>query len=136
MRKLVALFPFLFALMLLSIISAFVMVNGSDQKSQPFKVVISLNYTRNHILGGVGKVAVSYADSNGFKQIKYYDIDKMMNQDPSKPIKVKAIFPKNTVEDYEDYLICVTNLNNNQKNCDGDSKSPESDKEAINIEIP
>jgi hypothetical protein len=136
MRKLVTLFPLLFALMLLSIIGACVMVNGLDHKSQPFKVIISLNHTHNQFLDPEGKVAISYEDSDGFKQIKYYDINKVINQDPTKPIKVKAIFPENTVADYEDYLICVTNLNNNQKNCDGDSKSPESDKEEIHVEIP
>ena len=137
MPKPIVLFAILLGVVLVLIINTSnVKINGLEHKSHPFKVVISLNYTHNNFLDGVGKVAVRYEDSDGFKQIKYYDIDKMINQDPLKPIKVKAMFPKNTVSDYEDYLICVTNLNNHQKNCNGDSRSPASDKERIHVEIP
>jgi hypothetical protein len=82
------------------------------------------------------KIAVSYEDGDGYKVIKYYDFDKMMKRDPTEPVKVKAKFPRNTVAYYEDYLICATNLNNNQKNCSGDSRSPAIDKERIHVQIP
>ena len=107
-----------------------------EHKSPPLKVVISLDYSQNQYVKGVGQVAVSYEDSDGFKQIKYYDLDKMMHRDPPKPVKVKAKFPRDTVADYEDYLICVTTLKNNQKNCSGDSRSPSTDKQRIHIQIP
>jgi hypothetical protein len=136
MPKPVALSAILLSIVLLIINTSNVKINGLEPKSHPFKVVISLNYIHDHFLDAIDKVAISYEDSDGFKHIEYYDIDKMINQDPSKPIKVNAIFPKNTITDYEDYLICVTNLNNNQKNCDGDSRSPESDEEKIHIQIP
>jgi hypothetical protein len=40
----------------------------------------------------------------------------MMYRDPAEPVKVKAKFPRNNVADYEDYLICVTDLNNHKRN--------------------
>ena len=95
-----------------------------------------LDYTHNQISPGAGEISLSYEDGDGFKQIKYYNFDKMVHRGQSEPVKVVAKFPRNTVSDYEDYLVCVTDLNNNQKKCSGDSRSPETDEEKTYINIP
>jgi hypothetical protein len=138
LSRYIALLISLFALLL--IITNSVNVNASpfqeEFKSPPLKVVVSLDHEHTHDIKSLDKVAVSYEDSDGYKQIKYYDFDKMMKRDPTDPVKVKAKFPRDTVAYYEDYLICVTNLSNNQKNCSGDSRSPSTDKERIHVKIP
>lgn len=137
--KTTVLFSFLTVLVLF-VITNTVYANTSpfqeEIKSHPLKVVVLLDYTYNQSIKSMDKVAVSYEDGDGYKQIKYYDFDKMMKRDPTEPVKVKAKFPRDTVAYYEDYLICVTNLNNNHKNCSGDSRSPATDKERIHVQIP
>ena len=87
-----------------------------ERKSNPLKVVVSLHYTENQFKQGIGHISISYQDSDGFKEIKYYNFDKMMQRDPLDPVKIKAKFPRNTIMDYEDYLVCVTTLNNHHDN--------------------
>ena len=139
MPKITALFSLVIVLVLSVITNAVYANTGPFQeelKSHPLKVVVLLDYANSQDIKSMDKVAVSYEDGDGYKQIKYYDFDKMMKRDPTEPVKVKAKFPRNTVAYYEDYLVCVTNLNNNQKNCNGNSRSPATDKERIHVQIP
>lgn len=135
--KSTVLFSFLTVLVLFIITNAvYASPFQEELKSHPLKVVVSLDYTHSQDIKNMDKIAVSYEDGDGYKEIKYYDFDKMMKRDPTEPVKVKAKFPRNTVAYYEDYLICVTNLNNNHKSCSGDSRSPATDKERIHVQIP
>jgi hypothetical protein len=65
-----------------------------ELKSHPLKVVVLLDYAHSKDIKSMDKVAVSYEDGDGYKQIKYYDIDKMIKRDPTEPVKVKAKFPR------------------------------------------
>ena len=137
LRKFTVLFSFLTVLVFLVITNTgYASPFQEELKSHPLKVVVLLDYTHSKDIKSMDKIAVSYEDGDGYKEIKYYDFDKMMKRDPTEPVKVKAKFPRNTVAYYEDYLICVTNLNNNHKNCSGDSRSPATDKQRIHVQIP
>jgi len=107
-----------------------------DHPSHPLNIVVLLDHGHNRPLKNVGTIALSYEDSDGFKQIKYYDLNKMIKRDPSEPVKLKVKFPRNTVEDYEDYLICAKVVKSQKINCKNNSRSPSTDIESIRIQIP
>jgi hypothetical protein len=107
-----------------------------ESKSKPFKVVVNLEYTEKQYKEGVGKISVYYEDSDGFKKTKTYDFDEMMQRAWPDHVKVKAKFPRNSASHFEDYLICVTKLEDGHDNCINDSRSPGVDKERVHLKIP
>jgi len=65
----------------------------------------------------VGKISVFYEEGDGFEKTKTYDFDEMMQRPWPDPVKIKAKFPRNTLSDYEDYLICVTMREDDHHKC-------------------
>ncbi len=77
-----------------------------------------------------------YEEGDGFKKTKVYDFDKMMKRAWPDPVKVKAKFPTNTANHFEDYLVCVMTLRDGHDNCINKSRSPGTNKERVHLKIP
>ena len=67
---------------------------------------------------------------------KTHNFDEMMQRAWPDHVKVKAKFPRNSASHFEDYLICVTTLEDGHDNCINDSRSPGVDKERVHLKIP
>ena len=50
-------------------------------------------------------------------------------------LRVKAKFPRNSASHFEDYLIYVTTLKDEDDTCINDSRSPGVDKERVRLKI-
>lgn len=107
-----------------------------ETKSKPFKVVVNLEFTKEQYKHGVGKVSVYYEDSDGLHKTKIYDFDEMMKRAWPNHVKVKVKFPRDTASHFEDFLICVKNLQNEKHRCLNDSRSPGVEKERIHLKVP
>jgi hypothetical protein len=52
------------------------------------------------------------------------------------PVKIKFVFPRNVMSDYEDFLVCITDLKDHDRKCVNDSRSPDTTIERVHIRVP